>query len=324
LTWCRLTNSWLEPVERVAILFRVGVSGKTPCPSCDSDSSLFFLTRDLNRRLSDESFPYYRCTVCGLVFLAPVPEDLAFYYTGDYHGALPSLPELIGAAKVVEGYKLDLVRRFVSEGRLLEIGPGLGGFASLAKEAGYEIDTIEMDQRCCAFLSEVVGVRSICSAAPESVLPAEGPYDIVALWHAFEHLPDPWGTLAAASVRLKPGGIVIIAAPNPDALQFRLLGRRWAHVDAPRHLSLVPLRVLVQQARERGLEAVLRTTSDEGGIGWNSFGWRESLANMSPARALRPVARAFGTGLTYALAPFERTGLRGATYTVVLKKETSL
>lgn len=302
----------------------MGVSGKRACPSCDSDSSLLFLARDLNRRFSNETFPYYRCTFCGLVFLDPVPGDLASYYAGNYYGSLPSLPDLIGAAKVVEGYKLDLVRRFVPEGRLLEIGPGLGGFASLAKEAGYEVDAIEMDQTCCAFLSEVVGVRAICSAAPESVLPAERPYDVVALWHVFEHLPDPWGTLAAASARLKPGGIVIIAAPNPDALQFRLLGRRWTHVDAPRHLSLVPLRVLVQRAREGGLEAVLRTTIDEGGIGWNSFGWRESLANMAPGSALRPVARAVGTGLTYALAPFERTGLRGATYTVVLKKETPL
>jgi SAM-dependent methyltransferase len=293
------------------------------CPACGSGASLLFRTRDLNRRLSNETFAYSRCSRCGLVFLDPVPEDLGLHYDGDYHGALPSLPDLIGAARLVEAYKLDLVRAFVPAGRLLEIGPGLGGFAALAKDAGYEVDAIEVDQACCSFLSDVVGVRAICSGTPAAVLPHEGPYDAVVLWHAFEHLPDPFETLAAAAARLKEGGVVVIAAPNPGSLQFRLLGRWWAHVDAPRHLFLVPLPLLVERARHSGLDAVLRTTTDEGGIGWNSFGWRESIANITPRPALRPVARAFGSGLTHLVAPIERTGLRGAAYTVVLKKDAA-
>jgi SAM-dependent methyltransferase len=300
------------------------MSGATACPTCDSDSSLLFQTRDVNRRLSNETFTYYRCTACGLVFLAPVPENLASYYPAHYYGAPPSLVDLARAAKFIENYKLELIRRFVRQGRLLEIGPGLGGFACLAKEAGYVVDAIEMDEECCTFLSEVVGVRVICSPAPASVLTDEGPFDVVALWHVLEHLPDPLEMLAAASTHLTPGGVVVIAAPNPDSLQFRLLGRWWAHVDAPRHLFLVPLGLLVQRAREHGLEPVFHTTTDEGGIGWNYFGWRESLANMTQARGrLRPLARAVGSGLTHVAAPLERTGLRGATYTVVLKKETS-
>jgi 2-polyprenyl-3-methyl-5-hydroxy-6-metoxy-1,4-benzoquinol methylase len=295
-----------------------------PCPVCDGETALFFRTRDLNRRLSGEIFAYHRCRSCRLVFLDPVPCDLASYYDEDYHGALPSLSQLIAAAKGVEGYKLELVRRFVRQGRLLEIGPGLGGFACLAKEAGYEVEAIEMDEKCCSFLSNVVGVRTICSHSPASVLSTEGPYDIVALWHVFEHLPDAFGTLAAASRRLKPGGVVVIAAPNPDGLQFRLLRHRWAHVDAPRHLFLVPLRLLLQRAQAHGLEPVLCTMTDEGGIGWNSFGWRESLANLVGGRALRPLARRAGTALTYALAPLERTGRRGATYTVVLRKVSAV
>jgi SAM-dependent methyltransferase len=301
----------------------VRVSAKTACPACGSDCALLFRARDENRRLSDAVFDYHRCTRCGLIFLSPVPANLTSYYTGEYYGTPPRLEDLSRAAAAVEGYKLDLVQRFVGGGRLLDIGPGLGGFACLAKEAGYEVDVIEMDRDCCTFLSDVVGVRAICSGAPESALEGEGPYDVVTLWHAIEHLPDPFGMLAAASRNLKPGGVVVVAAPNPDSLQFRLLGRWWTHVDAPRHLFLVPLSVLVASARDNGLQVAWRTTTDKGGLGWNAFGWRQSLANLASKRMLRPFAKAAGAGLTYLAAPLERTGERSATYTVVLTKEAS-
>ena len=38
---------------------------------------------------------------------------------------------------------------------------GCGDFAFLAKEAGFEVQTIEIDARCCEFLTEQVGVRAV-------------------------------------------------------------------------------------------------------------------------------------------------------------------
>jgi SAM-dependent methyltransferase len=256
-----------------------------------------------------------------VVFLGVIPRDLNAYYPSDYHGGLPSLLDLTRAARVIEGYKLEIVRRFVPAGRLLEIGSGLGGFACLAKEAGYEVETIEADETCCSFLSSVIGVSAICTRMPAEVLATGGPYDVIALWHVLEHLLDPLETFALASERLKPGGVMVIATPNPDALQFWLMGRWWAHVDAPRHLFLFPIRVLGERARDHGLSGVMCTTTDEGGLGWNSFGWRQSLANLMQARALRPLADGVGTALSYVAAPFERARLRGATYTLVLQKD---
>jgi 2-polyprenyl-3-methyl-5-hydroxy-6-metoxy-1,4-benzoquinol methylase len=296
------------------------VSAQDSCPVCGSIAQLLFRIRDVNRRLSDETFTYHRCPSCELIFLAPVPSDLGLYYPSDYYGTRPSLEDLADAAAVLEGYKLELVRRFVAGGRLLDIGPGLGGFACLAKRAGFDVEVIEMDAMCCSFLSEVAGIRAINSAAVAPALQDEGGYDVITLWHVIEHLPDPWETLAAASSHLQAGGIIVIAAPNPDALQFRLLKRRWAHLDAPRHLFLIPLPSLLRRAHSLGLVPAFRTTTDEGGINWNAFGWRESLGNMTPRATLRPLARAVASGLTHVAAPLERTGLRGSTYTVVLRR----
>jgi SAM-dependent methyltransferase len=297
-------------------------SGPILCPRCGSEAPLLFETRDLNRRISAETFAYFGCARCDLVFLDPVPADLGTYYPDEYYGGLPSLPDVVVFARTVESYKLDLIRRFAPNGRLLDVGPGPGGFAYLAKEAGYEVDAVEMDETCCSFLSEVVGVRAIRTSEPASVLQAEGPYDVVTLWHVLEHLPDPFGMLAAVESCLKPDGVVVIAAPNPDSFQFRLFGRWWTHVDAPRHLCLVPHRILVGDAAKHGLQEIFTTTTDDGGLGLNAFGWRESLANLTPVRVLRPLARAVGDCVTRAVAPYERVGSRGATYTVVLRKRS--
>lgn len=76
----------------------------------------------------------------------------------------------------------------------------------------------------------------------------------------------------------------MIAKPNPDSLQFRLLGARWAHVDAPRHLSLIPPHALRSQAQRLGLRLAHVTTSDPAGNEWNRFGWEQGLRGCPGAR----------------------------------------
>lgn len=294
------------------------------CPFCARKSPVYFRTRDLNRRISEELFDYYRCPGCGLIFLSPIPTDLGKYYPANYYYGTspPSLSELAVAARKWEGYKIEIVRRFVPSGRLLEIGPGGGGFAYLAKDAGYATEVIEMDAGSCQYLRDVVGVGVRHSDDATSVLNGDtsGTYDVIALWHVIEHLSDPLAIIDAAVARLSPGGILVVAAPNPSSFQFRLLGRYWTHVDAPRHVMLIPLKTLLRRGAALGLKPVLVTTSDEGAIGWNRFGWEESLF-MLTTRWRRNLLRKIGTGLTSVFAPVERGGLRGSAYTVVLQKD---
>src|SRR3990172_3397793 len=215
------------------------------CPLCGMPSPLALQTRDYNRRLSAETFCYHRCSACELIFLSPVPADLGVYYPDEYYEVPSSRTELTFRAEV-ERWKLDLVQRFVRRGRLLEIGPAYGLFAYLAKQAGFEVETIERDARCCRFLEEVAEVKAINSGDVCSVLQTIEPCTVITLWQVIEHLPDPWEVLVAASEQLVPGGILVVATPNPDAFQFKILRRFWAHVDAPRHLELIPVSLLTR------------------------------------------------------------------------------
>jgi len=71
--------------------------------------------------------------------------------------------------------------------------------------------------------------------------------------------------LEEASKKINPGGIILIATPNPSSFAFRLLGRFWPHIDAPRHINLIPESLLTTKLKDLGFDLVVKTTNDKGG-----------------------------------------------------------
>ena len=290
------------------------------CPQCGAQASLGFETKDYNRRMTDASFSYYRCRACGLIFLAPLPEDLGRYYPAEYYELPTSTEALAARAEPLRKSKLDVVLRFADKGRLLEIGPAYGLFAHLAKEAGFDVTGIEMDSRCCRFLRDTVGITVAEGADTQALLKALPPFDVIVLWQVIEHLPDPWAVLRLAAEKLTPKGVLIVDTPNPDAFQFKVLGSRWTHVDAPRHVTLIPARLLVQNAEQHGLQPLWMSANDEVAKGYNSFGWAFSLKSFFAGEAAGKAAHLLGRVISKLLIPIERSGWRGSTYTAVFGK----
>lgn len=293
------------------------------CPHCNQGSPLHFRVADTNRRISHEEFNYWRCPRCGLIFLSPIPANLGEYYAGDYYSIPSSLEQLASQAEA-HRFKVEIVRRFLSGGRILEIGPGYGGFAYLAKQAGFEVTALEMDSLCCHFLREVVGVEAVNTVDVAAALAGAEPCNAVVLWNVLEHLIDPWAILDAAVARLLPGGILAISAPNPQSLQFRILGRYWYHLDAPRHVALVPAPLLMRHMQATGMETVLAVTEDMGGQGLDRMGWQASLMKISTQPLLKYLMRKIGGLAAMLLKPLDRRDWLGSTYTIVFRKPCGL
>lgn len=290
------------------------------CPLCGGTAALAFTARDRNRELSDQPFRYRRCETCGAYSLIDIPADLGHFYPSEYY-ELP-YPAQLEALAPNQGHKLDLLRRVAAPpGRLVEIGPGSGAFAYAARRAGYDVTAIEMDERVCAHLRDTIGIAAVQSARPEEAMGGLPPSRAIAMWHVIEHVPEPWALLDAVAAGLEPGGVLAVATPNPDSLQFRLLGARWAHVDAPRHLFLLPLDALRKRAEAAGLRLVKVTTSDPDGRHWNRFGWECALRRRPAAGPAPRTVSAAALGLTLGMRPVEHSGLRGAAYTAVFLKE---
>lgn len=294
-------------------------SAATACPLCGGTTGAAFSTPDRNRALSDEEFHYRRCEDCGAIHLANVPSDLAAFYPGEYF-VFPTIEQLRAEAAGAERYRMEIVRPHAAGSRLVEIGPGNGNFAIQALDAGFDVAAIEADPAACAHLRATLGIEALQSTQPHEALPALGPADVIVAWHVIEHVSRPWELLAAAAATLRPGGVMVLATPNPRAFGLRVLGGRWPHVDAPRHLFLLPHEAVIARGRMLGLEPVRLTATDPGGLHWNAFAWHWLLRRPGPSPLRDGLAHLASRLLAAALAPVERHGLRGAAYTLVLRK----
>lgn len=292
---------------------------KEYCPSCNTESNLYFRSKDYNRRVTKETFYHYRCPNCRLIFISPVPQNLGDYYPTEYH-FIPENVDYLQANIEQEKYKIELIQRYKKQGRLLEIGPSLGTFSYLAKQSGFDVEAIEMDSKCSAFLNEVVGIPTINSADATCAIKPLPNFDVITLWHVIEHMPNPWITLEKISEKINPGGILILATPNPDAFQFRVLGRYWPHVDAPRHLMLIPIPLLIEKMSMVGLEVELVTTNDAGGVGWNTFGWQFFFANPCQFRKGKNALKILGKLVAEIAKPIETKEGNGCAYTIIFRK----
>jgi 2-polyprenyl-3-methyl-5-hydroxy-6-metoxy-1,4-benzoquinol methylase len=293
------------------------------CPFCGGAGRHAFSARDRNREVSQERFDYARCETCGTVFIADVPSDLGRYYEGDYyHFDSDGEPLWRGNEHRMRSaaYRVGLVRDQVSPGHLIEIGSGTGAFASAAQGAGFDVSAIEMNERCCRYLSEREGITAICSDRPLEALASLPEACAVAMWHVLEHLSNPAEVFEALARKLRPGGVLAIGVPNPRSLQFRLLGSRWAHLDAPRHLCLIPPEALVRRGAELGLRNVTITTNDPEGLEFNLFGWINALRRRPAEGETSRLVGYSAQAVSRAMAPLERTGHRGSTVTLVMRK----
>lgn len=289
------------------------------CSNCGGFCLKYFRTADYNRRISNRHFLHYRCKQCGLLFIHPVPSDLGLYYPGEYYH-IPDSLAFLEENYSHERYKVELIQRFRPSGRLLEIGPSLGTFAFAAKRAGYEVAAIEMSAACSRYLNEIVQIPTVNTMDTVAALEAMEPFDVIALWHVIEHLVDPWAAFTAIANRLTPGGICVLAAPNPEAFQFKVMGRWWPHVDTPRHLFLIPQTVLIKRAEVCGLRLEFVTTDDEGTRGWNTFGWEFFLGNLARHPRISRMLRRVGRMLARVMRPFDRREGYGSAYTLVFRK----
>ena len=291
------------------------------CPICGGQGEPTYHATDENHRCSPVEFHYSTCGQCGTVYLTNSPGDLGRYYEADYY-EIPSL-ERLAEISGKDPNKIDIVDRFATGKRLLEVGPAFGVFAYQARERGYDVETIEMDETCCDFLRQTVGVGATQSDTPHDTLATMPAHDVIALWHVLEHLPDIPALLKAAAANLSPDGILVVATPNPNAGQFQLMGRHWPHLDAPRHLALVPSDALETLGRKHGLEPVFLTSDDSDARSWNRFGWQRLLMNRFRGKFLQRAMFVIGYLLSILAAPFDRRNMRGAAYTMVLRKSAA-
>lgn len=296
---------------------------RTPpvCPCCGGAARLRFASKDRNQHTAEDEYRYYLCSQCALTYLENIPKDLARVYAKEQFSIPAPDRNAFQAQAETQKWKLEILKSLVSSGTLFEVGPATGEFAYLAKQAGFQPKLAEMNSHCCQFLREVLDLNVTQTANPVAALAAEKKFDAICIWQTIEHVPSFWQLMDETASHLEAGGVLIVSTPNPFSLQARILGRYWPHIDAPRHLYLIPQEWFREFARKHKLKVVLDTTRDEGSLGLNYYGWylavrnalQRKLSDRYIHRLARPIARV--------LRKWEESEGKGCSYTIAFRKE---
>lgn len=110
--------------------------------------------------------------------------------------------------------RLQLVRRHVplEGGWILDIGCGIGTWLRQFHDFSSHVYGIEIDSARAQEAGR--SLPGICQARAESIPFADNTFDVVFLHEVIEHVSDDRGTIEEAVRCTRPGGHVVIFAPN--------------------------------------------------------------------------------------------------------------
>lgn len=244
------------------------------CPRCGArDGTVVARGRDYLHGVPGE-FSAAECQSCGLWYQNPRPagDELAALYPSDYlpHARPPAEEEApaigagmasflrrrLGYAETVgdagrSGWRglpffdllrrwragVELIPRFVSGGRLLEIGCATGGRLRYLRRLGWaQLHGVELVESAAA-VARRHGL-DVRREPVESALLAfpDGHFDVVIASMVLEHLINPFETVTLVARKLKPGGQFLFSTVVRDSLDGRLFKSYWSGFDFPRHM----------------------------------------------------------------------------------------
>ena len=112
----------------------------------------------------------------------------------------------------------DLVREHVPEkGEVLDIGCGVGHTLVEVQQQRPDLRLVasDMDAKCLAITAERVDLSESIQATADHLFPAERQFDCVIASHVLEHTYHPVDFVRGVMGLLKPGGVAVLAVPNP-------------------------------------------------------------------------------------------------------------
>ncbi|MEZ0543033.1 class I SAM-dependent methyltransferase [Fibrella arboris] len=229
------------------------------CPACTGTLFTPYLTCQ-DQLVSQKQFAIQQCNQCQLLFTNPRPtaETIGSYYKSDTYISHDDTKKGIidTIYRTVRSYALSQKESWIRSmnggvGALLDYGCGTGAFIKECQEKGWHVIGFEPDPDARQLASERVNQKILKDSA--ELERTEKP-DVITLWHVLEHVSDLTETLDMLIDKLKPGGHLVIAVPNPASKDAALYGSNWAAYDVPRHLYHFTPTVLTALIETYGLK----------------------------------------------------------------------
>jgi SAM-dependent methyltransferase len=225
------------------------------CPLCSGD-----IYQTAYEGAKFEPFGIKKCAHCGFFFLSPRLEEsamLAHYGQEDYFSSnavgYVNYAEQEAALRVTFRRLLkDLAHRGSCGGSLLEIGCGHGYLLDEARP--FFRRRVGTDFSKGAVSIARTKADEVHQGGVEAIVSTEV-FDCIIATHVIEHVYHPHAFIQSLLQRLRPGGSLLIAAPDMGSYWRRLMGAHWPSFKLPEHILYFDRRTLTRLLVEAGLQS---------------------------------------------------------------------
>lgn len=244
--------AYQRDVERLHA--RLGDFVHAACPACGADEP--------TPRFEKYRCRFVECKPCATLYMSPrpSPDVMADYYGNSENYAIwnkyifpkseasrrekicrPNLDRIVAECR----------QRQMARPRLLEIGPGFGTFAALAKESG-AFDAVTVIERTPEMVAacRAKGLDVVEASLEDVGTGHEASADVAVCFEVIEHVFDPIDFVRRVHRLLRPGGLFVFTCPNGQGFDTMMLEAASPAVDTE-HVNLFNTRsiaVLLERA----------------------------------------------------------------------------
>ncbi|MBP7510346.1 MAG: class I SAM-dependent methyltransferase [Bacteroidia bacterium] len=215
------------------------------CPVCKQNQNrVLFNCTDFVA--SGEEFTIVECANCSLQYTNPRPSEIEIgkYYQSDKYisHAGTDKSELGVTYKIYDwvrnysiGIKLKAIKKYHPNGKLLDLGCGLGYFLNGVKvDKTFDAVGADISDDAIDYVFKTFGIEVYKENALKQI--PTNTYDIITQWHVMEHVHRLDERMEELKRLLKENGTMFIAVPISNSFDSKYYKAFWDGYDVPRHL----------------------------------------------------------------------------------------
>ena len=223
------------------------------CPICKGNKGKLAFKK--------QGYNYFRCKICGLVFIWPQPgpesNSQIYQQWGENHYLNKDKIEVDFSSSFKE--RLDLIEPYRKNNRILDVGCSTGAFLSAAQDNNWNTYGVEISHPSALHAKNKRNLKVFCGTLKEANY-EDGYFDVISIWAVLEHVSEPSDVLREIRRILRKGGLLILCVPNFNCLPVKILGKRYRYIQRG-HLFNFSRKSIRKILNESGF-AVIKTSSE--------------------------------------------------------------
>lgn len=231
------------------------------CPVCLDARSEFFI------RANEHDL--FACGECNTVYVHPLPTSAQTreWYSDTYENATASYFRKPDKMMRRSRHRIRMLRRYVTEGRFLDVGCSGGFIVEAAREAGFGAVGIDLDRPAIDYARKhYPGSDFYCGTIEDFAATSPQAFDLIYTSEVIEHVPEVRSFCGKLAQLLRPDGILYVTTPDISHWRRPRDVRQWDGFGPPAHLIYFNPKSLTDLLASFGLTILRRRLAFKPGI----------------------------------------------------------